>query len=123
MEYIVTADEMKHYDNNTIRYYGIPSLVLMERAALTATEFLISKFPNANHILIAAGCGNNGGDGMAMARLLYQNNKNVTVYFPGNPEKLSDAALNQYETCKKYKIPMIDTYPNQEYEQADYIYH
>ena len=75
MEYIVTADEMKHYDNNTIRYYGIPSLVLMERAALTATEFLISKFPNANHILIAAGCGNNGGDGMAMARLLYQNHK------------------------------------------------
>lgn len=116
MEYIVTADEMKHYDNNTIRYYGIPSLVLMERAALTATEFLISKFPNANHILIAAGCGNNGGDGMAMARLLYQNHKNVTVYFPGNPEKLSDAALNQYETCKKYKIPMIDTYPNQEYD-------
>ena len=52
MEYIVTADEMKQYDNNTIRYFGIPSLVLMERAALSATEFILNKFPSAENILI-----------------------------------------------------------------------
>ena len=116
MEYIVTADEMKQYDNNTIRYFGIPSLVLMERAALSATEFILNKFPFAEKILIAAGCGNNGGDGMAIARLLYQNQKKITVYFPGNPDKLSDAALNQYETCQKYKIPIIPMLSTCEYD-------
>ena len=34
MNYAVNAQEMKQYDNNTIEYYGIPSTVLMERAAL-----------------------------------------------------------------------------------------
>ena len=34
MKYVVTADEMKEYDNNTITQIGIPAIVLMERAAL-----------------------------------------------------------------------------------------
>ena len=37
-EYLVSAEEMKEYDKNTIEYFGVPSLVLMERAALAAAE-------------------------------------------------------------------------------------
>ena len=39
MKYLVTAQEMKQYDKNTIEYLGIPGPVLMERAALAAEEF------------------------------------------------------------------------------------
>ena len=44
MRYLVTAQEMKQYDKNTIEYLGIPGPVLMERAALAAEDFLKARF-------------------------------------------------------------------------------
>ena len=44
MRYLVTAQEMKQYDKNTIEYLGIPGPVLMERAALAAEDFLQERF-------------------------------------------------------------------------------
>ena len=43
MQYIVTAEEMKEYDNNTIEHIGIPGLVLMERAALKVKEAILEE--------------------------------------------------------------------------------
>ncbi len=43
-EYLVSAEEMKEYDKNTIEYFGVPSLVLMERAALAAAEEIEAGF-------------------------------------------------------------------------------
>ena len=45
-EYLVSAEEMKEYDKNTIEYFGVPSLVLMERAALAAAEEIEARFPH-----------------------------------------------------------------------------
>ena len=73
MRYLVTAQEMKQYDKNTIEYLGIPGPVLMERAALAAEDFLKERFDAVKErtkVLIFAGMGNNGGDGLALARLL-----------------------------------------------------
>ena len=73
MKYLVTAQEMKQYDKNTIEYLGIPGPVLMERAALAAEDFLKERFDAVKErtkVLIFAGMGNNGGDGLALARLL-----------------------------------------------------
>ena len=47
MRYLVTAQEMKQYDKNTIEYLGIPGPVLMERAALAAEDFLKERFDAA----------------------------------------------------------------------------
>ena len=44
MKYLVTAQEMKQYDKNTIEYLGIPGPVLMERAALAAEDFIKERF-------------------------------------------------------------------------------
>ena len=73
MKYLVTAQEMKQYDKNTIEYLGIPGPVLMERAALAAEDFIKERFDAVKErtkVLIFAGMGNNGGDGLALARLL-----------------------------------------------------
>ena len=71
MNYAVNAQEMKQYDNNTIEYYGIPSTVLMERAALAVFYEITGRFyPDCGKILVLCGAGNNGGDGFALARLL-----------------------------------------------------
>ena len=63
MRYLVTAQEMKQYDKNTIEYLGIPGPVLMERAALAAEDFLKERFDAVKErtkVLIFAGMGNNG---------------------------------------------------------------
>ena len=71
MRYLVTAQEMKQYDKNTIEYLGIPGPVLMERAALAAEDFLKERFDAVKErtkVLIFAGMGNNGGDGTTCGR-------------------------------------------------------
>ena len=51
---IVNSQEMKTYDNNTITYFGVPSLVLMERAALACVD-IIEKQISSGRVLIVAG--------------------------------------------------------------------
>lgn len=73
MRYLVSAAEMREYDRNTIERIGIPACVLMERAALAAVEIIeehCAGYGGAGHVLVMAGMGNNGGDGLAVARLL-----------------------------------------------------
>ena len=72
MKYLVRKEEMKRYDANTIEFFGIPSMVLIERAALAAVEELVRDSPAAcSRILVAVGTGNNGAEGLVMARLLH----------------------------------------------------
>lgn len=83
MKYLVNSREMKQYDQNTIETFGISSMVLMERAALACVEQL-GKLPvSLEHVLIVCGSGNNGGDGYAIARLLWQQGHKVTVVATG----------------------------------------
>lgn len=69
LDYIVDAEEMQRADRNTTEYFKMPQLVLMERAACAAMEAAVEKWPQlfekSPRILIAAGNGNNGGDGAA----------------------------------------------------------
>ena len=68
---ILNSHQLKELDELTIQEEGITSLDLMERAAKKATEFICSEYPEKNRqIVIFSGPGNNGGDGLAMARRL-----------------------------------------------------
>jgi len=69
---VVTAEQMREMDRLTIQKYGVPSLTLMERAGAAITEALVTRFGRAakKGVLIVAGKGNNGGDGLVVARLL-----------------------------------------------------
>jgi len=71
MKYLVNSSEMKRCDKATIEKIGVPSMVLMERAALSIVEELENGEFNLKRILIVCGAGNNGGDGFAAARLLF----------------------------------------------------
>lgn len=106
MEYIVDAKEMQRADGNTIQYFGVPQLVLMERAALAARDAILQKWSEISRenvrILVAAGNGNNGGDGVALARLMFLMGQNVTVLVSGQEEKYSSAMRKQMEILEKY---------------------
>lgn len=83
----VTADQMQRIDHYAIENMEIPSIVLMENAALA----IISNLDlNRRHTFaIFCGTGNNGGDGLAIARGLINRGKSVTVFIVGNEEHAS----------------------------------
>ncbi len=104
MKYLLTAEQMQRCDANTMDAgYGIPSAVLMERAALAVTEEITAACPDSSAgVIVACGTGNNGGDGLAIARLLYLKGYSVTVVFPGNEEKCSTECARQLGILKQY---------------------
>lgn len=111
MKYLVTASEMKQYDANTIEKTGIPGMVLMERAALVALHVIEEQFPEGREhifVLIVAGMGNNGGDGLALARLLCEDGFNVEVWGIGNPDKASEQWRLQREILRHYSVTFQD---------------
>src|SRR4028119_2134446 len=69
---VFTAEQMREFDRAAIEDYGIPGIVLMENAALRVVEFLEHKFAplSEKRIVVLCGKGNNGGDGLAIARHL-----------------------------------------------------
>ncbi|MCL2492796.1 MAG: NAD(P)H-hydrate epimerase [Clostridiales bacterium] len=105
-ERIVTGEEMKRLDRQTIEGHGVPSLVLMERAALAAVDVLLSGGFDLERVTVICGPGNNGGDGIAVARLLHLAGRNVTLIFVGDPEKRSEETRRQQGIAGSYGLPV-----------------
>ncbi|OCG03964.1 bifunctional ADP-dependent NAD(P)H-hydrate dehydratase/NAD(P)H-hydrate epimerase [Gilliamella sp. wkB112] len=106
MQYLVTSSEMKHYDTYTSQKVGIPSMVLMERAALAVIEQLNTGQFDLHKVAVVCGYGNNGGDGVAVARLLKLKQISVVIYFVGNPNHCSPETLQQIKIAQHYEIPI-----------------
>lgn len=107
----ITAEQMRHYDSYTINTIGIPSLVLMERAALAVRDEVLNAFPlNLQNIVVVAGSGNNGGDGLDVARLLHIAGVKVTILNVGNPDHASNEHQVQDRICQYYKIPQTSDF-------------
>lgn len=118
MKYLVSASEMKQYDKNTIEKIGIPACVLMERAALAAAEAVEERcagIQGRRDVLVMAGTGNNGGDGLAMARLLSEKGYNVEVWCVGERQKATEQWKQQMEILKKYPVILTQEPARQEY--------
>lgn len=115
MKYLCTGKEMKEVDRYAIDRIGIPSLVLMERAALAVEEELKPWLSKDKKILIICGTGNNGADGLALARLLYLKGFSVTVGIAGDEEKATQEWLTQYQIIQRLKVPVAGEMPLAEY--------
>lgn len=94
---LLTAAQMREADRLTTERYGIPSIELMENAGTAISEFLREKFPDirGRKILVLCGKGNNGGDGLVVARLLNDFGCTAVVFLFANPGSVEgDAAVN-----------------------------
>lgn len=87
MKSIVSGTDMKKVDNYTIDSIGIPSMVLMERAALCVTDLICKNESVNKSVLIVAGTGNNGADGLAIGRMLYLRGYSICIYILGDEKK------------------------------------
>ena len=103
---VVTAEEMRRIDEKTIEEYGVPGIVLMERAGL-AVALRIKEIFGRKRVLVVSGSGNNGGDGFVVARNLYEEGWDVRVFLTSKPEDLKGDALLHYKIAKKYGVPIF----------------
>ena len=82
MQKVLTAGEMHEVDRLTTEKYGISQIILMENAAHAAARVICEKLGGSvdgKSILVFCGKGNNGGDGAALARVLWQQGADVEV--------------------------------------------
>jgi len=98
----ITKAQSRAIDQYAVRELGLPSIVLMENAAIGAADIARGMLDArqaqgqpASKVAIVCGGGNNGGDGYALARHLYAAGLSVGVFAAVNPEELKgDAAIN-----------------------------
>ena len=108
MKTVLTAAEMKTCDSYTIEKIGVPSAVLMERAALAAADEVLSLLGASDGaVLILCGSGNNGGDGFACARILHMKGVPVTVLFAGREENMTAETRRQSGICGRLGIRAV----------------
>lgn len=105
MSKAITIAEAQRYDAHTINEIGIPALVLMERAALATFNNLLNDDFDLSRVVVVAATGNNGGDGIAVARLLHIRGIDVEVYLLGDPAKATPQTAQQLKIANYYHIP------------------
>ncbi len=102
--YILSADQIKIADQKSIKEQQISSDQLMERAAQAFVNCFTSLFPNKCKVQIICGTGNNGGDGLVIARLLHRLEYKPIVKIIGDPEKGSDDFKLNYQRLTKLSL-------------------
>lgn len=107
MRKVCTGAAMREADQFAIQVLKIPGLLLMESASRAVAQEIINRAKNGDRVLVLCGGGNNGGDGMAAARMLKQAGLNVKVYCIADAGQLKGDALINYEMLASYKIPVI----------------
>ena len=119
---VCTASQMRNIDKSATELGGIPSIVLMENAAMACVEEILKQ--KCETVSIFCGKGNNGGDGFAIARHLFNKGINVSVFLVCGSEFSGDALIN-FEIISKLgiKITELDDtdYLNLEIKNADVI--
>lgn len=104
---ILTGKGSAIVDEYCINKLKIPSITLMERAAFAAYEEIL-KDANGKKVCVIAGTGNNGGDGIAIGRMLYQSEIDVTIFIIGNMDKSTEEFKIQYNIVENIGIKLCD---------------
>lgn len=104
---ILTSDQMREVDRRAIEQLGIPSIVLMENAAIGVVDAIADRFPEAVSAAVFCGPGNNGGDGLAIARHLEGRGLLVAVFLASGRRPTGDAGI-QLQILERSGIPVVE---------------
>jgi len=112
---VATAQSMRELDRRAIEEIGIPGIVLMENAGRGCAEAIRRHYGPGwrKPAVVLAGSGNNGGDGMVIARHFHQWGLPVKVYLLSQREKIRGDALTNLNICLNAGIP-VDATPDWE---------
>lgn len=105
MKPLLTAEQIRQVDAYTIAHEPVPSIDLMERAAIAFVDKFVALYPAPLSILICCGTGNNGGDGLAIARLLYERGYTaISVWIARYSHNQTDDFEINYKRLLSYPI-------------------
>lgn len=108
MRYLMTGEQMKEVDRYTMESIGIPSLVLMERAAMAVAREAGKLVKKTDSIWAVCGTGNNGADAVAAARMLALEGYRVTIIIAGNRERGTKEFHTQLEIADRLGLSAVE---------------
>lgn len=106
---VVTAAEMRKIDQDTIEDIGIPGIVLMETAGSEIVRLIKHHYPTAQHIGMLVGKGNNGGDGLVIARHLAHVGREVYIFLVSPPESFTGEARTNLDIAYNLGLQIEET--------------
>ena len=101
---LFTSSNIRKLDEYTIQHEPIASIDLMERAATMLTQWITARFTTQRRMVICCGAGNNGGDGLAVARMLAERGYKVKVYLISDSSALSPDAKVNYDRLQASRL-------------------
>ncbi len=118
---VCTVEQMRECDRRAMQQYGISQSVLMENAGLAAFSLLVRQFGPAEgkRYSVVCGLGNNGGDGLVVARKLFSAGAEVTICYLADPAKYTGAAKNNHDAAEALGIPRVRVTDNRPLELAE----
>ncbi len=119
MKYVLSAEQMRTCDSYTSEHFGIDAAVLMERAAVSAFISICNcgKMFEDSRTLIVCGTGNNGADGLALARIMYEGGYAADYCIPFDDGRHSMLFDRQKATLEKYGLmPVPEECPKGDYD-------
>ncbi len=117
---VLTATQMRTFDRWAIEVLGVPSLVLMENAAIGVVDALFDRFENLRSCIVVCGPGNNGADGYAVARHLRVRGVDVRCHQVGTIKADSDLA-RQRGWVVQLGIPVTDGLKRSDFRTYDVV--
>ncbi len=115
MQKVLTAAEMREVDRRTTEEYGIPSIILMENAAHAVARVITEKLGGSvkdSRIVVLCGPGNNGGDGAALARILWTKGASCFVDLIGKVSESKGDSKTNFEILKAISVSDETNGPN-----------
>lgn len=103
---LVNSDQIKQLDHMAMENFCIPGIILMENAGLCVLEEVLKSIEKKENkeVIVVCGLGNNGGDGLVVARHLFNKGIPVRVFITGNPSDIGGDAKKNYEMIQKLDI-------------------
>ncbi|HET7434945.1 MAG TPA: NAD(P)H-hydrate dehydratase [Thermoanaerobaculia bacterium] len=105
---ILDAAQMRNIDRRTTERFGVPSIVLMENAALAVVDAIFEHYGDAERVALICGTGANGGDGFAVARHLENRGVVPVLLIAGDRASIRGDAQTNLTICERLGIPIYD---------------
>jgi NAD(P)H-hydrate epimerase len=111
----LTREQVRQIDRLAVERYHIPGVVLMENAAIAAANVAVSMVEAVQRrfVLVLCGGGNNGGDGLAIARHLHNRQFGIKIFLTTDPKKYAGEAKANWDVVQAMGLPITQADPTE----------